>query len=218
MISSVSSLRLSHVARWFPLVGLLAAVVLGRIFGIGIGLLAGAATAMSGGIWLFWSSLQKLSGEVPLTLDEALSLGAPSAEEEQKRAVLRALKDLDYERAVGKISDADYTTLSERYRQEAKRLLRAVERDLTPERERAEHLLEERLAQRRKNGEAKARGKASAEAAAKVDAPSGANTAESSSVESNRAESEHGIATRERPAEANAAVGKGAAPSVEDHE
>jgi hypothetical protein len=212
MIRSVSSLRLSQLARWFPLVGLLAAVVLGRIFGIGFGLLTGAATALSGVIWLFWSSLQKLSGEAPLTLDEALSLGAPSAEEEQKRAILRALKDLDYERAVGKISDADYNALSERYRYEAKRLLRAVERDLTPERERAEHLLEERLTQRRKNGEAKAR-KASPEAAVKVDTTAEANTTESSS-----AESDHGIATRERTTDANAAVAKGRAPSVEDHE
>jgi hypothetical protein len=75
-------------------------------------------------------------------------LGAPSAEEEQKRSVLRALKDLEYERAVGKINDADYASLAEHYRNEAKRLLRAVDEDLGPERERAEKLLAERLAER----------------------------------------------------------------------
>jgi hypothetical protein len=138
--------QLSKLVRWLPFVGLVAAIVLGRIFGIGIGFLIAAGTALMLGIWGFWSSLQNLSGDAPLTLDEALSLGAPSVEEEQKRAVLRALKDLEYERAVGKISDADYDQLSERYRQDAKRLLRLVERDLTPERERAERMLKERLA------------------------------------------------------------------------
>ena len=146
MASPVSVERVSKLLRWLPALGVVLAIVLGNVFGIGIGLLVAAGTAMLLGIWGFWSSLNNLSGDAPLTLDEALSLGAPSAEEEQKRAVLRALKDLEYERAVGKISEADYNQLSERYRQDAKRLLRLVDRDLTPERERAERLLEERLA------------------------------------------------------------------------
>jgi hypothetical protein len=62
--------------------------------------------------------------------------------------VLRALKDLEYERAVGKINDADYASLAEHYRNEAKRLLRAVDANLGPERERAEQILAERLATR----------------------------------------------------------------------
>lgn len=146
MASPVSVEQLSKLLRWSPALGLIAAIVLGNVFGIGLGFLVAAGTALLLGIWVFWSSLTNLSGDAPLTLDEALSLGAPSAEEEQKRAVLRALKDLEYERAVGKINEADYNQLSERYRQDAKRLLRLVDRDLTPERERAERLLEERLA------------------------------------------------------------------------
>lgn len=136
----------SH-ARWlYPLVVLGLAILLGNIFGLGLGLLVFGGGVLGGGIWLIWSSLQGLMGEAPLTLEEAISLGAPSAEEEQKRAVLRALKDLEYERAVGKINDDDYTHLAEHYRNEAKRLLRAVDLDLNPERERAEKILEERLA------------------------------------------------------------------------
>jgi hypothetical protein len=146
MASPVSVEQLSKLMRWLPALGVVLAFALGNVFGIGIGLLVAAGTALLLGIWVFWSSLQNLSGDAPLTLDEALSLGAPSVEEEQKRAVLRALKDLEYERAVGKISEADYNQLSERYRQDAKRLLRLVDRDLTPERERAERLLEARLA------------------------------------------------------------------------
>jgi hypothetical protein len=133
--------------RWAaPLGVVVLAILLGNYFGLGVGLLTVSGGVLCGSIWLIWSSLQGLSGEAPLTLDEALSMGAPSAEEEQKRAVLRALKDLEYERAVGKINDADYATLAEHYRNEAKRLLRAVDQDLGPERERAELILAERLA------------------------------------------------------------------------
>jgi topoisomerase IA-like protein len=146
--------NISSHARWlYPLVVLGLAILLGNIFGLGLGLLVFGGGVLGGGIWLIWSSLQGLMGEAPLTLEEAISLGAPSAEEEQKRAVLRALKDLEYERAVGKINDDDYTQLAEHYRKEAKRLLRAVDQDLNPERERAERILEERLA-RASNGHA----------------------------------------------------------------
>jgi hypothetical protein len=143
-----SSLQsLSDQGRWlYPLTVVAAAALLGHFFGLGLGLLIVAGGALFGSIWLIWSSLQGLGSDAPITLEEALSLGAPSAEEEQKRAVLRALKDLEYERAVGKISEEDYASLAEHYRSEAKRLLRAVDLDTSPERERAERLLAERLA------------------------------------------------------------------------
>jgi hypothetical protein len=139
--------NLSEQARWlYPLSVVVAASVLGHFFGLGLGLLVFAGGTLGGSIWLIWSSLQGLGGDAPITLEEAISLGAPSAEEEQKRAVLRALKDLEYERAVGKISEEDYASLAEHYRTEAKRLLRVVDKDLGPERERAERILAERLA------------------------------------------------------------------------
>ncbi len=141
--------NLSPLLRWVvPVLVVLLAIALGAAFGLSLALLTLAGGVLCGSIWLLWSSLQGLTGEAPLTLEEALSLGAPSAEEEQKRAVLRALKDLEYERAVGKINDADYASLAEHYRNEAKRLLRAVDDDLGPERERAEKILAERLAAR----------------------------------------------------------------------
>lgn len=171
-----SSLQsLSDNARWlYPLAVVLAAVLFGNIFGLGLGLLIVGGGVLFGSIWLIWSSLQGLGSDAPITLEEALSLGAPSAEEEQKRAVLRALKDLEYERAVGKISDEDYASLAEHYRTEAKRLLRAVDRDSGPGRQRAERLLAERLAAA--NGKAKGKSPAAlerskAEAVASDDAP-----------------------------------------------
>jgi hypothetical protein len=122
-----------------------AAIVFGNWFGLEVALLTLAGGVLTAAIWLVWSSLQGLQSNAPLTLDEALTLGAPSVEEEQKRAVLRALKDLEYEREVGKINDADYESLALHYRNEAKRLLRVVDQDLSAERERAEQLLEQRL-------------------------------------------------------------------------
>jgi len=161
---------LSDNARWlYPLAVVAAAVLFGNIFGLGLGLLIIGGGVLFGSIWLIWSSLQGLGSDAPITLEEALSLGAPSAEEEQKRAVLRALKDLESERAVGKISDEDYASLAEHYRSEAKRLLRAVDRDSGPGRERAERLLAERLAAA--NGKAPAARKRS-KAAAGDGAPS----------------------------------------------
>lgn len=136
-------------ARWlYPIVVIALAAILGHFYGLGLSLLIVAGGVLGGSIWLIWSSLQGLGGDLPITLDEALSLGAPSVEEEQKRAVLRALKDLEYERAVGKINDDDYASLAQHYRSEAKRLLRVVDQDLGPERERAERILSERLAAR----------------------------------------------------------------------
>jgi hypothetical protein len=158
-------------ARWlYPLFVVLTAILVGNVFGLGMAILTVGGGVLGGSIWLIWSSLQGLTGDVPLTLDEALSLGAPSAEEEQKRSVLRALKDLEYERAVGKINEDDYNSLAQHYREEAKRLLRAVDKDLSPERERAERILAERLAAAA-SGKTKARAKVAASAAGEAAPP-----------------------------------------------
>jgi hypothetical protein len=131
-------------ASVIPLASLLGAVVAGVMLGVEVALLVIAGGALVSVIALLWSSVQSLTGESPITLDEALSLGAPSAEEEQKRAVLRALKDLEFERGVGKISEDDYAELSAKFRAEARRLILAV--DEVHEKERAE--IERKLAQR----------------------------------------------------------------------
>jgi hypothetical protein len=59
--------------------------------------------------------------------------------------VLRALKDLEFERSVGKISEEDYRALVAKYRAEGKRLIRALDEDAQPRRERVEGLVNERL-------------------------------------------------------------------------
>jgi hypothetical protein len=134
------------VGRAAGLAVLITAVVAGNIYGLGTGLLVAAGGVLLLAIALFWSSLQNLTGETGLSLEEALHLAAPTAEEEQKRAVLRALKDLEYERSVGKISEQDYRELSERYRGDAKRLIVALDSGLDGRRDRAERLVAKRLA------------------------------------------------------------------------
>jgi hypothetical protein len=111
-------------------------VAIGLGLGVPLMLLAGAGATLVMAIFLVWGSIQSLTGNTRLTFDEALGMGAPSAEEERKQAVLRALKDLEYERSVGKISEDDYRELSERYREEAKRLLKVLDENLEPHRRR----------------------------------------------------------------------------------
>ena len=134
------------VVRWAaPLITLLAAITAGTLFGVQLVVLTLAAAALLLVIFLLWSSVQALAGESELTFEEAFGLGARSAEEEQKRAVLRALKDLEYERSVGKISEEDFHEYSARYRAEAKRLIQGLEENLAEGRKQVEYELERRL-------------------------------------------------------------------------
>jgi len=111
--------------------------------GVLILLLAGGALVAV--IAVFWASIRTLFGETPLSGADAYALGAPRAEEEQKQAVLRALKDLEFERSVGKISEEDYQVLVARYRAEAKRLLRLLDADAQPRRQQVEALVTDHL-------------------------------------------------------------------------
>lgn len=75
--------------------------------------------------------------------DEATWAGAGpdrGALEDEKNALLRALKDLEYEHEVGKIDDDDYARLERAYRARAKEVLGELDRDLGPYLSRAEAL------------------------------------------------------------------------------
>jgi hypothetical protein len=139
-------MRVELALRWgLPLASIACALVVGFTYDLGTAILVLAGGLLLGVIAILWSSVRTLSGDAPITLEEAVMLGAPSATEEQKRAVLQALKDLEYERSVGKIAEADYQELLHRYRTEAKRLLRAVDEDLAPLRAKAQAYLDQQL-------------------------------------------------------------------------
>src|ERR1700742_4414292 len=134
------------LVRWtLPVTTLLVAVILGSMYGVQLVVLSLAGGALILVIMLVWGSVQALAGESELSFEEAFSMGARSAEEEQKRAVLRALKDLEYERSVGKISDEDYQEYAARYRAEAKRLIRTMDESMAEARKRVEQDLAKRL-------------------------------------------------------------------------
>jgi len=167
-----------RVPRWaVPLLPLTIAIVLGNLYGVQLVVLTLAASALLLVIWLLWSSVQALAGESELTFEEAFSLGARSAEEEQKRAVLRALKDLEYERSVGKISEDDFHEYSARYRAEAKRLMQTLDENLAEGRKQVERELERRLAKAKilHSGAASADAEASSETSSSPAASTGAS-------------------------------------------
>lgn len=139
------SADISPTPLWLVPVALAGGIIAANVYGRGPFFLVLAAAALGGAIWVFWRSLQSLTGEAPLTLDEALGLGAPAAEEERKTAVLRALKDLEYERSVGKIDEQDFMELSEKYRAEARMLLQLVDENLGSARRDALASLEKRI-------------------------------------------------------------------------
>jgi hypothetical protein len=139
----------SRLLRWAaPLLTVVVAAILGTLYGVQLVVLTLAGGALLLVIWLLWSSVQALAGESELTFEEAFSMGTRSAEEEQKRAVLRALKDLEYERSVGKISEEDYHEYSARYRAEAKRLIRDLDESLAEARKQVEREVERRVGKR----------------------------------------------------------------------
>jgi hypothetical protein len=139
-----------RLIRWIaPLTTLIVAIVLGTLYGVQLVVLTLAGGALLLVIALLWNSVQALAGESELSFEEAFSMGARSAEEEQKRAVLRALKDLDYERSVGKISEEDFHEYSARYRAEAKRLIRDLDENLAEARKQVEREVERRIGKQR---------------------------------------------------------------------
>ncbi|MDI1480523.1 zinc ribbon domain-containing protein [Polyangium sp. y55x31] len=131
-----------------PIVTAVLALLGGLFVDVPTAILVLAAGVLVTVIAMFWGSLRTLLGETPLSGADAYAIGAPPrAEEEQKRAVIRALKDLEFERSVGKISEEDYRALVAKYRAEAKRLLQALDQSAAPGRERAEVLVQRRLKQ-----------------------------------------------------------------------
>jgi hypothetical protein len=143
----------ARLSPWMAPATILTALIVGRTMGVGPAFLVLAGGTLLCVVLLLWSSLGRLTGESPLTLEEAVGMAAPSPEEERKRSILRALKDLEYERSVGKISEEDYAELGARYRADAKALLRKIEEQSAPARQKAEARLAARLKKENLSGD-----------------------------------------------------------------
>ncbi len=116
--------ELKPLVRGLVVSSFLSSVVLvGLQFGYSAVFLFLSGAALLGAIWCIYLSLAEGSDDNDLSIEEALSLISPSAEEEEKRAVLRALHDLEFEYSLGKISETDYREGAEEYRKAASRLI-----------------------------------------------------------------------------------------------
>src|SRR5690606_53785 len=107
---------------------------------------SGAALVLA--ISFVWASLRALFGgphEAWVHQTEAVRRRAELLNE--KEAVLRSLKDLEFERDVGKISAEDFQRLDAELRQRAKRILKQLDDDLREHRQKAQKLIESELAQ-----------------------------------------------------------------------
>ncbi len=131
-----------------PIACVVSAVGVGLLAGVGSGLLVLAAGALIGAVGLFWASVRTLSGDAPLAADfEELAVdgGEVGALVEEKRRLLRALKDLESEHAIGKLDDADYAAIVAKYRADAKGVMRKMEVEVAPFREQAERMARDYL-------------------------------------------------------------------------
>lgn len=93
----------------------------------------GALTASAlvlGLVALWWSVRSTLAGAEEAALDVGEDSSERTALLETKRSLLRALKDLEHERSVGKLDEADYQRLSATYRARAKEVLAQLDQDL----------------------------------------------------------------------------------------
>lgn len=139
------------IAVGLPIGTTLVAILVGVVTSLGPAILVFTAGALLGTITLLWASLRTLGGDAPLPTglaSAAIVSRTNRGIEERKRTVLLALKDLEHERAIGKIDDEDYKDVAASYREEAKSLMRAIDEQAAPNRGRAEQIARTHLKKR----------------------------------------------------------------------
>lgn len=139
------------LSRGLPVVTVVAALIGGAFGGVSLAILLLAGGTLLGVIALFWASLRVLSGEVDLPSRFAAAAAAEPATRgdalsARKKMLVRALKDLDNEHALGRLEDDDYAQLAQSYRDELKVVLRTMDDALAPYREKAEDAARRHLA------------------------------------------------------------------------
>lgn len=124
-----------------PVITLAGAGVVGVVVGPATSILVLAGGLLLGVISLLWGSLRILTGDAPLS-PELDALESPTqgvdALASRKKMLVRALKDLENERSVGKIETEDYEPIALTYRTELKSVLKRMDESLAPYRSRAE--------------------------------------------------------------------------------
>jgi hypothetical protein len=105
-----------------------------------------AALALLVSIAFVWRALRVLfGGEAQSDLAQSQAMRHRAELLVEKDAVLRSLKDLEFEKQVGKISDDDFKRLDAEFRTRAKRILKLLDDDLKEHREKARALVQKEL-------------------------------------------------------------------------
>lgn len=137
------------VSIGLPIVTVLAAAAVGVMMGPATAILVLAAGLLLGVIAILWGSIRILSGDAPLPADLAeLDMRAEGGDPllARKKMLLRALKDLENERAIGKLEAEDFEPIAAQYRQELKGVLTKIDEALAPNRALAEEAAKKYLA------------------------------------------------------------------------
>lgn len=146
---SIDEARIAKgVAIGLPIVTVVAAGAVGVTMGPATSILVVAAGMLLGVIAILWGSIRILSGDAPLPPDlEELDMRAQGDDPllGRKKMLLRALKDLDNERAIGKLEAEDYEPIAAQYRAELKAVLTKIDDSLAPTRALAEEAAREYL-------------------------------------------------------------------------
>jgi hypothetical protein len=112
-----------------------------------------AGLALVAAVFSLWQSLRGALGgamEAPVASTPELTSDARATLLERKNAMLRNLKDLHFERDVGKISEADFVKLDALYRQKAREVLAELDAEVGPWRDEAEKLVKSAVAKVKK--------------------------------------------------------------------
>jgi len=117
----------------YPVAVVLAAVVVGGWAAwsggrSSVAFLAGATLAMGWVLWLLFRTAHALVKDAPTVEAGAVVTGKRRKElEREKQALLKALKELDFDHQMGKVSDKDFADISATYRARAIRVMRQLD-------------------------------------------------------------------------------------------
>jgi len=90
--------------------------------------LVGATLAMGWVVWLVFRAAQSLAKDAPVVESGAAVTGKRRKElEREKQALLKALKELDFDHQMGKVSDKDFADIGSTYRARAIRVMRQLD-------------------------------------------------------------------------------------------
>jgi hypothetical protein len=101
--------------------------------------------AAGGTALAIYRTLMPFAGRDTRLSSETLGHRARAALEREKQLVLRSIKDLEFDRAMGKLAQADFDEMSARLKLRALRLMQQLDADTVAPRERLERELAERL-------------------------------------------------------------------------